>query len=163
MIQKRMANKDIEGAKWDLSCAEHLQPGEECVRSVVCVGLFSFVIRFLDAAVRGLEEELGIDANSSRSALQVMLEPHTQLFEYPEKNVVDFEMVQTFRLTYDGDIVVDNVEVERATYNSVGQLLDRVRETPEQFTRWFRRELELLGSKVHLIPQQGDSTPATTA
>jgi isopentenyldiphosphate isomerase len=32
LIQKRMPNKDIEGSKWDLSCAEHVQPGERSVR-----------------------------------------------------------------------------------------------------------------------------------
>lgn len=44
LIQRRSDAKKVGPGQWDLSCAEHLQPGES----------------FRDAAARGLEEELGV-------------------------------------------------------------------------------------------------------
>jgi isopentenyldiphosphate isomerase len=44
VLQKRSAEKVVCPQNWDLSCAEHLSMGEE----------------YIDGAVRGLKEELGL-------------------------------------------------------------------------------------------------------
>ena len=49
-LQQRSLGKKVGSGQWDLSVAEHLQPGE----------IYS------EGAVRGLQEELGIDAEAVR-------------------------------------------------------------------------------------------------
>lgn len=58
LLQRRSADKKIGACQWDLSVAEHLAPGE-------C---------FVDAAMRGLSEELGIH-HTAAAALEGPLSP----------------------------------------------------------------------------------------
>lgn len=50
LLQRRSKKKALEGGCWDLSCAEHVSAGES----------------YLQAAVRGLREELGIHVTPDR-------------------------------------------------------------------------------------------------
>lgn len=53
LVQRRAAGKRIAPCMWDLSCAEHLQPGETQAK----------------AAVRGLKEELNLEVEESQLRL----------------------------------------------------------------------------------------------
>ena len=50
LLQKRTMNKDSNPGKWDISCAGHLDVGED----------------FKNAAIRELHEELGININTNQ-------------------------------------------------------------------------------------------------
>merc|ERR1712000_349879 len=76
LLQKRSPKKDICPSFWDLSCAEHLQENES----------------FINAAVRGLKEELNIsktihDLQSTRDVIQLKFE---------KDSTKDFEFNQCF-------------------------------------------------------------------
>lgn len=55
LIQKRSSKKRIGPNQWDLSCAEHLQPGESQE----------------SAAIRGMEEELNLKMDKGRLFINI--------------------------------------------------------------------------------------------
>ena len=124
-LQRRAACKDVWPNVWDLSVAEHLQPGES----------------FEQAAHRGLVEELAV--------YDVELTPLGEVVrgctEIPELNLRDFELQQTFRGVYDGDIVADPSEVADVKRMSLAALADAVAHSPNDFTPWLRSRLRALG------------------
>lgn len=115
ILQQRAASKDVCPGRWDLSAAEHLKPGET----------------FIEAAARGLIEELGLHG--------VELEPacseRRQVFE--ADGVLDREMQQTFRGATDASVVPDPAEVADVREVSLTLLAEEMDLAPEQFTPWF--------------------------
>lgn len=126
LIQRRSAAKKIGPSQWDLSVAEHLQPGES----------------FLEGAARGLAEELGIEVPASE--LAGPLAP-THRRELHAGEFHDVELVQSYRLDgYAGSVQLDEAEVSAVEWVALPELRRRAQERPQEFTQWFLDEVRLL-------------------
>mmetsp|Transcript_29462 Transcript_29462/g.70156 ORF Transcript_29462/g.70156 Transcript_29462/m.70156 type:complete len:155 (+) Transcript_29462:485-949(+) len=117
--------KRIGAGKWDLSCAEHLQPGES----------------YREGAQRGLQEELDIRKTISAGPLSpTHLREHKEGFCF-----VDREFVESYRVdNYVGSFRCDPEEVEEAKFISLIELKQAVEQHPEEYTPWFLDEIRLL-------------------
>lgn len=73
-LQRRALSKDVAPGKWDTSVGGHVEPGE---------GL-------LEAAMRELEEELGVEGRPEF------------LYSYRHSNPYETELVYTFIITHEG-------------------------------------------------------------
>ena len=121
-LQQRAADKDICAGLWDLSVAEHLQPGET----------------YLAGAKRGLAEELGVLADVHLNPLG---EPFAARLEQLELGIRDYELQQAFRGIWDGPLHPDPAEVARTRRITLADLATWLKRSPEQFTPWFRRDV----------------------
>ena len=124
-LQRRAAGKDVWPNAWDLSVGEHLQPGES----------------FEQAAHRGLAEELAVYG----VALTPLGELIRACVEIPAQQIRDFELQQTFRGAYDGDIVPDPIEVADVRRITLSALAAEVTAHPDDFTPWLRNRLRTFG------------------
>lgn len=124
LLQKRSAKKKICPLKLDLSVAEHLKTGES----------------YIEAAVRGLREELGIEV--SKSDLKKLREAHLQMNEYENGKIKDYEFVELYLLIYDGEIKIDKNEDEEAKFFTKEEVEKLYKE--DKLTPWFREEWEFL-------------------
>lgn len=124
-LQRRATGKDVCGGLWDQSVAEHLQPGET----------------HLEAAQRGLEEELGITG----VVLTSLGEPFAGRLEQPELGVRDYELQQAYRGTYDGPVAPNPAEVREVRPVDLEALAAWVRTEPTAFTPWFLRDVVRCG------------------
>ena len=129
-IQRRSANNDVGAGLWDLSAAEHLQPGES----------------FEEGARRGLLEELG--------AADVALTAYPGTFRHKleQAGVRDWEIQRCYYGRYSGSITIDSVEV--AEVRSIGRaaLATALAQEPGRYTPWFKqwvRDVNLLTSGWH--------------
>ncbi|KAL6776447.1 hypothetical protein ACKKBG_A21165 [Auxenochlorella protothecoides x Auxenochlorella symbiontica] len=122
LLQQRSLAKKLGRGQWDLSVAEHLQPGEE----------------YAEAAVRGLQEELGISV--SRADLRPLAPAHLRDLKLP--NFHDRELVQNYLLPgWRGDqLTVDPVEVEGTRWISREDLIRDTQANPEAYNPWLRSE-----------------------
>ena len=124
ILQQRQTSKDICPGLWDISAAEHLQPGES----------------FEQGALRGLNEELGIKG--------VSVEPYGDMarhqLDLPEQGIHDYEFQQSFKTTYDGPIKIDSVEVLTTREVTVNQLKQEMTSNPNDFTSWFQQRVTSL-------------------
>ena len=117
LLQKRAAEKDVCPGLWDLSTAEHLIPGES----------------YLEAASRGLAEELGI----RQIALTPLGETVKVRLELP--GVCDCEFQQTFRGVSDAAVYPDPKEVAEVQTVTMAELHQQLELNPGRFTPWFRQ------------------------
>lgn len=126
LIQQRSFQKSIGPGKWDLSVAEHLQPGES----------------YRAAAIRGLYEELGIQ---HADAIVGPLQP-THRRELKQGVFHDAELVQSYRLDdWDSSVVLESDgEVIATRWVLPSVLKAEIEEDPEQFTEWMRQEAAML-------------------
>lgn len=124
-LQRRVPHKDICGGLWDYSVGEHLKPGES----------------YLEAAHRGLEEELGL----RDVALMRFGELQRASNELPALGILDRELQQAFKGVHDGPLAPNAAEVDEVRALSTAALKDWIAEKPEQFTPWFRRDLVSYG------------------
>lgn len=88
-LQKRARTKDIQPCKWDTSVGGHLNPGET----------------YEIAAQRELKEELGITTDGL-----------VHLYDYIWQSECEREMVRTFKIIYDDQIVFDPEEIETGRF-----------------------------------------------
>ena len=131
LVQKRASNKAFYPDFWDLSCAEHVKPGES----------------FKKAAERGLLEELGIKGAQVRRVRPV----HFQKNEFDNAKLGfmrDYEFVELYETVWNGEIKLDEKEVGHAEFMSVG----RVQELVElgETTPWFVEEWNWLKKRSGL-------------
>ena len=120
-IQRRVAHKDICGGCWDLSVAEHLQPGES----------------WEAGALRGLKEELGVPEISLTP-----LGPVQQLcLDQPALGIFDHEFKQVFRATWAGAITPNPFEVDEVQTIELSALEGWIARNADDFTPWFLRDL----------------------
>lgn len=142
LLQRRAERKDVCPLLWDLACAEHVASGETR----------------LEAALRGLREELGLSAGARRGSavsaerLGPPLGPPRQAvlrIEGPPL-VWDREVVTSYRLRDfcergDGGeeetIKFDEDEVSEIRWILPAELKKEADEHPERFTPWFLAEL----------------------
>ncbi len=129
LLQQRTAAKSICPLAWDVSAAEHVAPGES----------------YEAAAVRGLQEELGV---SSAPPLQLALQPSKRVLDYTTaagKRVLDVEFVPLFTGQYDGPLQPDGIEVASVRWVSWARLVEEATRAPHTFTPWCVETLTLLG------------------
>lgn len=89
LVQQRSASKNIWPNAWDISVAEHLQPGES----------------YLDAAKRGVSEELGISLEP-KDFIRVA-GPHKSITEI--ESYIDKEWAELYRVSLP-DHLVKNIQ-----------------------------------------------------
>lgn len=129
-IQQRSACKDVGAGLWDLSAAEHLQPGEN----------------FEQAAQRGLMEELG--------AMDVVLTAYPGIYrtKLEQDGVRDWEIQRCYYGRYAGQITIDPDEVAEVRRVGRAALAAALAQGPNSHTPWFRqrvRDVDLLTSGWH--------------
>jgi isopentenyl-diphosphate delta-isomerase type 1 len=122
LVQRRSEAKDVCPGAWDLSVAEHLLPGEA----------------YIDAARRGLAEELSIHKAEIRS---LGGETHATL-EDPERQIFDREFQQCYAATSDEAVVIDATEVSEVAFHELADLEKMMAANPALFTPWFLRMAE---------------------
>lgn len=91
-LQKRSRRKDVQPGKWDTSVGGHLCPGES----------------YLTAAIRELEEELGVKVSSPESL--------KLLHFYIWRTSIETEHVETYQLVYDGPFSLHPDEIEEGRF-----------------------------------------------
>lgn len=122
VVQRRSEAKDVCPGAWDLSVAEHLLPGEA----------------YIDAARRGLAEELSIHKAEIRS-----LGGETRAtLEDPDSQVFDREFQQCFTAASDEAVVIDATEVSEVAFLELADLEKMMAANPALFTPWFLRMAE---------------------
>ncbi len=117
LVQQRAKNKDVCPGLWDLSVAEHLQPGES----------------YLDAAHRGLAEELGV----RNVALEPIGEERSAVLEISTLGIIDREFQRCYFGTSEQAIEPDPAEVAATAYFDLEKLRVAMSQTPGKFTPWF--------------------------
>ncbi|CAM9672237.1 unnamed protein product [Chrysoparadoxa australica] len=122
LLQRRSSQKSLAPNCWDLSCAEHLSAGEG----------------YGEAALRGLQEELGITAH--RDEIRVIRDVYQHKMVYPEVGHVDDEFTETYIMRYDGPIAPDPKEVAETEFWSTSRVTSEMASSPESFACWFRSE-----------------------
>ena len=123
LIQRRNPLKKIGANQWDLSVAEHLQPGET----------------YITAAARGLAEELGIKTEAIEVAGP--LQP-THRRELHQGEFHDVELVQSYRLDgWKGEVQLVDGEVSEVRWIGIDELRNEIAAEPEKFTQWLKEEI----------------------
>jgi len=124
-VQRRAACKDLYENLLDHSVGEHLIPGETHV----------------EAAHRGLREELGIEAIE----LEPVGEERRLCTEMVEHGIRDNEFQQIFKGVYEGDMHLDPKEVSEIRLFTLQQLMSTIEREPGIFTPWFESDLVTFG------------------
>ena len=128
LLQKRASSKDVCPSCWDISCAEHLTPGET----------------YEQAVIRGLAEELSIKIEPlhlRNGALSCMRPAALFKYDDPIKNVKDYEFTECWKFVYDGDWQIDKNEVQEAALFPIAEVARMAAENKELFTPWGLREI----------------------
>jgi isopentenyldiphosphate isomerase len=142
LLQRRSESKAIAPGCWDLSCAEHLRAGES----------------FEAAAVRGLQEELGLALAPDQQTTPIHAlddgEPALQLYDYPSVGLTDYEWnrIYVVFVTDQADealvkLKLDSAEVAQVRWITRESLQMELAENPSHFTPWFRDQ-----ARKHLLP-----------
>ena len=119
LLQKRALSKKIAPGKWDFSCAEHLVPGET----------------FEEAALRGLKEEIGVEADHVKFLFEM-----NYVYEY-ENGLKDNELNAVFECVFDGKFKADGEEVSEARFFPLEKVKAMLEENPEKFAPWVKEAL----------------------
>lgn len=101
LLQKRSMSKDIQPGKWDTAVGGHLDPGEN----------------YLQAAVREMSEELGVEAPADQLEL---------LFDSRTRNDVESENVRVYQITHDGPFKPLECEIDELRFWTVEQLQNAI-------------------------------------
>jgi len=118
-IQQRSFKKLIGPGLWDMSAAEHLKPGEN----------------FEQAAIRGVKEELGVKSTSLKK-----IGERKQRAKFG--NLLDNENVQVFKCYFEGEITLQEKEIEQGKWITKEQLLEETKKDPKKFSRWLIQDLQ---------------------
>ena len=120
-VQRRSRNKDVSPGCWDVTVGEHLQPGED----------------YLDAARRGLLEELGL---SGIEPVAVTGERRI-CNERPDLGILDREIQRMYRAVHDGPVYPEPEEIAALELWTPAHLRARVEQDPEAFTPGLKADL----------------------
>ncbi len=101
-LQKRSRRKDVQPGKWDTSVGGHLCPGEI----------------YLSAAIRELEEELGVKVASPQGLKRL----HSYIWRTP----IETEHVETYQLIYEGPFSLPPDEIEEGRFWTQGAIRDSI-------------------------------------
>jgi isopentenyl-diphosphate delta-isomerase len=106
---------------WDISCSEHVKPGET----------------FEEAAKRGLKEELGIDIH-----FEEVIPIHRM--DNSDGQYHDNELIVTFKGVYDGVMKLDINEVAGGKFFNPNELDKLISTGKLKVTSWFLQDWKLL-------------------
>ena len=118
-LQKRSLKKDVQPGKWDTSVGGHVDAGED----------------YFSAAVRETEEELGISGAKLIS-----------LYKYLHRNDYESEYVTTYKLVWDGPILIQKSEIDEGKFWSFKNIQRSVEKNI--FTPNFLHEFQLYQQKM---------------
>ena len=118
LLQKRSMNKDIFPGRWDMAVGGHVDSGETPDL----------------AAVREMSEELGMPRDL----------PLKKLFQLKVRNEIESENVQLYSTTFAGPFRIQPEELDEARFFTFGELRERLKDSPDQFTPLLVRELNIL-------------------
>lgn len=124
-VQRRSSQKDLNPDCWDVGVGEHLQPGEG----------------YHEAALRGLREELGLDA----MALTPVGGPRPVRVDCRDQGVHDCEYQQVFTLVTQREPMPEPDEVTAIRLVTPEELRRWLAQAPDSFTPGFRRDVSDLG------------------
>lgn len=125
-LHKRSDKKLKYPGFWDLSCSEHVRPGES----------------FEQAAKRGLTEELSVELE-----LEEVIPIHRMDSTDEEGKYHDNELIVTFKGIYDGQMEFDTQEVVAGRFFDVLEVNKMIKQKTVKFTPWFLKEWELIDIK----------------
>ena len=133
LVQRRSQRRDKFPSTLDCSVSEHLKPGEG----------------YVDAAVRGLREELGIGPVELRRRI------HFRMVYGPGDHMVS-EL-------YEGSVAPESVtfdpdEVEQIAYYPLGELDVWLERQPDAFSPWFAQLLRWYGGKASQLVAMENGT-----
>ncbi len=112
LVQKRSADRAASPSMLDCSVSEHVKAGES----------------YLDAAVRGMKEEMGVDGIEIKPLVRFRM----------NYGVNDNEISTLYKGIIDPDkIKFDPVEIEEVNYYSVDELQKMIKEGNVKFCGWF--------------------------
>jgi isopentenyldiphosphate isomerase len=121
LVQKRSADRSNAPSLLDCSVSEHVQAGEG----------------YLEAAVRGLREEMGVEGIDLKRLAKFRM----------EYGVNDYEISEVYEGIVDPALVkFDPVEIESIQYMSVDELKHMLKNEPHRLCGWF---VELLNLYVY--------------
>jgi isopentenyl-diphosphate Delta-isomerase len=116
LVQKRTADRDSSPSMLDCSVSEHVKAGES----------------YLDAAIRGMREEMGLDGISIKPLVRFRM----------NYGFNDNEISTLFEGVIDpNEVKFDPVEVEEVSYHSLSKLQEMIQKDHTVFCAWF---IELL-------------------
>lgn len=118
LLQKRSPNTEISPGTYDISMSEHVKSGED----------------FHEAALRGLKEELGITDVLIRKLMRFKL-----VYGPGDRKVSELYSCQ-----YRGVVVVDEDEVENATFVPLDDVKKMLTQDEKKFALWAREILKWL-------------------
>jgi isopentenyldiphosphate isomerase len=98
-LQKRDINKDVQPGKWDTSVGGHVDTGEY----------------YRDAAVRELEEELGIKGVDLK-----------YLYKYRLRNDYESEYISSYHCLWDGEIKINVDEIEEGRFWRLDEIAEKI-------------------------------------
>ncbi|MFN0218678.1 MAG: isopentenyl-diphosphate Delta-isomerase [Hyphomicrobium sp.] len=116
LLQQRAISKYHSGGLWTNACCGHPRPGEAA----------------LDAAVRRLREEMGIDAALTP------LGPFTYRAEL-DSDLIEHELVHVFRGEHAGALCPNPAECDGYAWAPLDWITREAAERPERFTAWFKK------------------------
>ncbi len=136
LLQQRSPLKKIGASQWDLSLAEHLQPGES----------------YEAAVVRGLREELGLNIQSLDTSLERISDEHRRELHGIDSQGNEFhdvELVQSWKLKLaeshkDVHVSFDDGEVVNVRWIDSNELGTMMGTNPDACTAWLQAEARLL-------------------
>lgn len=110
-LQKRSMNKDINPDLWDSSAAGHVDAGE----------------RYDDCALREIDEELGIKAETLEPLFKLTAEPNTGM-----------EFIQVYLCRHNGPFNLAAEEIDEGRWIDTDEITDRVRANDPVLTETFK-------------------------
>ena len=111
-VQKRSDNKDIFPGLYEGGITGHVLSGEKCI----------------DAAIRELKEELGID---------ITAEDLKEIVRFKVLFENEHELIIAYLLDYDGPIKIDNDEVVSGEFVPIDDLRQKIKDDDKEFTPVF--------------------------
>jgi isopentenyl-diphosphate delta-isomerase type 1 len=132
LLQKRADSKRIAPLLWDMSCAEHLQPGES----------------FEEAAIRGMKEELGLNRHDLQNVR--LLRPSRlfkRKYEFGGEDYIDNEFIACYGATIDVEkccLQIDESELSEIKWVEKDWIRSELLHHAELYTPWFQDEKEYI-------------------
>ncbi len=124
-IQQRSSKKSSFPLFWDISAAEHVKPKEN----------------FKEAAMRGLMEELSIDAKVKK-----IRPKHIQKSEFSKGGIeiIENELVELYATIYNGKIKIDPSEVKNGKFVLLTKLKSLIAKEEVKITPWGLDEIDFI-------------------
>lgn len=125
LLQQRAISKYHSGGLWTNACCSHPRNGEKTI----------------DAAHRRLEEEMGFDCAIEKAF-------HFIYKSALDNDLTEHELDHVFIGQYEGEIKPNPEEVESYKYIAVPELVEDVKNNPQNYTEWFKICLEEVLARI---------------